>query len=656
MWRVRRGREFTREDEETLVMFASQAALVIANARRYQDEQRTRADLEALISTSPMGVVVFDARTGDVVSFNRETARILEYLRIPDRPIEHLLEVASVTRADGRRFSLDEFPVAEVLATGEAVHAEEIVIGVPDGRRVTTLINSTPIYSEEGGELRSVVVTIQDMTQLEELERQRAEFLGMVSHELRTPLSTIKGSTATLLEASPEMDPAEVRQFHRIIYAQADRMRELISDLLDVAHIETGTLSVNPESSEVAALVDQARNGFLSGGGGLDVHIDIPIDLPPVMADRRRIVQVLTNLLANAARHSQGSAPSQVTAAVDDHYVAVSVADDGRGMSAQRLRHLFGRFPRVAQGGDRAIDGSGLGLAICKGIVEAHGGRIRAESDGPGLGTRFTFTLPVTDRVRPGETADPDGSRVHSQRPTGEQTRILVVDDDPLALRHIREVLTGAGYAPTVAADPEGALRLVQEVQPDLALLDLVLPDMDGIELMQRISEISDVPVIFVSAYGRDENIERAFEMGAADYMVKPFSPTELVARITAALRKHAGRDRPEPGEPFRLGDLTTDYAQRRVHVANRTVHLTPIEYGLLRTLSVSAGRVVTHAQLLQQVWGPRNSGDPQLVRTHVRRLRRKLGDDANNPSYIFTEPGVGYRIPGGEEPRPETP
>ena len=312
------GREFTREDEETLVMFASQAALVIANARRYQDEQRTRADLEALISTSPMGVVVFDARTGDVVSFNRETARILEYLRIPDRPIEHLLEVASVTRADGRRFSLDEFPVAEVLATGEAVHAEEIVIGVPDGRRVTTLINSTPIYSEEGGELRSVVVTIQDMTQLEELERQRAEFLGMVSHELRTPLSTIMGSTATLLEASPEMDPAEVRQFHRIIYAQADRMRELISDLLDVAHIETGTLSVNPESSEVAALVDQARNGFLSGGGGLDVHIDIPIDLPPVMADRRRIVQVLTNLLANAARHSQGSAPSQVTAAVDD--------------------------------------------------------------------------------------------------------------------------------------------------------------------------------------------------------------------------------------------------------------------------------------------------------------------------------------------------
>ena len=211
------GREFTREDEETLVMFASQAALVIANARRHRDEQRARADLETLISTSPVGVVVFDARTGNVVSLNREAGRIVGDLRMPDGSVEQLLEVLTFRRADGREISLEEFPLAQALSTGETVRAEEIVIQVPDGRSVTTLVNATPIHSEDGG-VESVVVTLQDMTPLEELERLRAEFLAMVSHELRAPLTSIKGSAATLIcfrvIAGPGGD-APVPQDHR---------------------------------------------------------------------------------------------------------------------------------------------------------------------------------------------------------------------------------------------------------------------------------------------------------------------------------------------------------------------------------------------------------------------------------------------------------
>ena len=209
--------EFTREDEETLVMFASQAALVIANARRHRDEQRARADLETLINTSPVGVVVFDARTGVPVSVNRETRRILEDLRTPDQPAEQLLEVLTVRRADGREISLLELPLAQALNTGETVRAEEIVLRVPDGRSVTALLNATPIRSEEG-EVESFVVTLQDMTPLEELERLRAEFLGMVSHELRAPLTSIKGSAATLIASGSSLDPAEdapVPQDHR---------------------------------------------------------------------------------------------------------------------------------------------------------------------------------------------------------------------------------------------------------------------------------------------------------------------------------------------------------------------------------------------------------------------------------------------------------
>ena len=169
------GLEFTQEDEETLVMFASQVALVVANARRHRDEQRARADLETLIDTSPVGVAVFDIGTGAPVSFNREARRIVDGLRNPDQTTEQLLQLLTVRRADGRKISLEEFPLAEVLSTSETVRAEEIVLETAGGRSITVLLNATPIRSEEG-EVESVVVTMQDMTPLEEMERLRAEF------------------------------------------------------------------------------------------------------------------------------------------------------------------------------------------------------------------------------------------------------------------------------------------------------------------------------------------------------------------------------------------------------------------------------------------------------------------------------------------------
>ena len=643
------GGEFTPEDEETLAMFASQAALVIANARRYREEQRARADLETLINTAPVGVVVFDGRTGAPVSFNREAVRILNGLRTPELPPEHLLELLTIRRADGREVSLEELSIVEALSIGETVRAEEIVLQVPDGRSVAALLNATPIRSEEG-EVVSVVVTLQDMTPLEEMERLRAEFLGMVSHELRTPLTSIKGSAATLTEAASDLDPAEMLQFFRIIGEQADHMRDLIGDLLDVARIETGELSVAPAPAEVATLVDEARSRFQSGGGRSNLRIDLSPELPLVMADGRRIIQVLSNLLSNAARHSHEASAIGVSAVREGYHVAVSVTDEGRGISAERLPHLFRKFSRI-DGEDRRRDiaGSGLGLAICKGIVEAHGGRIWAESDGLGLGSRFTFTIPVAQDAGIGAANLP----VRSRRSERERERILAVDDDPQTLRYVRDALTKAGYAPVVTGDPEEALSLVEANDPHLVLLDLMLPGTDGIELMRNILDMADVPVISLSVYGQEEIIARAFENGADDYVVKPFSPMELVARIKAALRKREASEWAESSEPFVLGDLTIDYAERRVTLAERPVQLTAIEYGLLFELSANAGRVLTYDRLLRRVWGLRRSGDSRRVRTAAKQLRRKLGDDANNPTYILNEPRVGYRMAEGEGETP---
>ena len=340
------GREFTGEDEETLTLFASQAAMAIANARRHREEQRARADLETLIDTSPVGVVVLDAVTGYPTSLNREAGRIVDMLRDPDQPPEKLLEALTFERADGREISLREFPMAELLSSGETVRSEEIVMSVPDGRSVTVLLNATPILSDNGA-VDSMVVTLQDMADVLELERLRAEFLAMVSHELRVPLTSIMGSASALTDTGTDLDPAVVRQFARIIGDQADHMNNLVSDLLDVARIETGTLRVGPEPAEVAALVDRARSAFVSAGAGTIIAIDMEPDLPLVIADRRRIVQVLGNLLSNAGRNSPESSVIRVSAARDGVHVAVSVSDEGRGIPSENLPLLFRKFSRA---------------------------------------------------------------------------------------------------------------------------------------------------------------------------------------------------------------------------------------------------------------------------------------------------------------------
>ena len=257
-----------------------------------------------------------------------------------------------------------------------------------------------------------------------------------------------------------------------------------------------------------------------------------------------------------------------VSAALEDVHVAVSVSDEGRGISADRLPHLFKKFSRIRR--DDSVSDTGLGLAICKGIVEAHGGRIRAESEGTGLGARFTFTLPIAEPDQ-GHLQDVDsGTTTCATGNAGARRKVLAVDDDPQTLRYVRGILTGAGYTPVMTADPQDVPRLMRKERPHLVLLDLMLPGINGIELMEEMLSTADVPVIFLSAYGQDETVARAFEKGAADYVVKPFSPTELVARIDAALRKWTPGLGRQP-KPFVLDDLVIDYDERKVRVAGRT-------------------------------------------------------------------------------------
>lgn len=221
--------------------------------------------------------------------------------------------------------------------------------------------------------------------------------------------------------------------------------------------------------------------------------------------------------------------------------------------------------------------------------------------------------------------------------------RILVVDDEHQILRALRVILRDAGFEAVPADSAEEALDLAAVQTPDAAIVDLVLPDLDGVELCRRLREWSDMPIILLSAVGDEDAKVRALAAGADDYITKPFGPRELVARLAANLRRTA----PQPEEAVIESDgLVVDLARRSVLVDGSEVHLTPIEFDLLRLLIRNRGRLMTHRDLLVNVWGAGYGDDAQVLRAHIANLRRKI-EPADGPRFIKTDPGVGYRFSG---------
>ncbi len=222
---------------------------------------------------------------------------------------------------------------------------------------------------------------------------------------------------------------------------------------------------------------------------------------------------------------------------------------------------------------------------------------------------------------------------------------VLVIEDEPAILRFLRASLVAQGFRLVEATSGDEGLRQAATRQPDIVVLDLGLPDVDGLEVIRRLREWTAVPIIVLSARGQESDKIAALDAGADDYVSKPFGVGELLARMRVALR-HAARGPHDAANPvFALGELQVDLARRRVSVRGAEIHLTPIEYRLLTTLVRHAGRVVTHRQLLREVWGQPYSEQTHYLRVFMGALRRKLEADPARPRYLRTEPGVGYRL-----------
>jgi two-component system KDP operon response regulator KdpE len=222
---------------------------------------------------------------------------------------------------------------------------------------------------------------------------------------------------------------------------------------------------------------------------------------------------------------------------------------------------------------------------------------------------------------------------------------VVLIEDEPQIRRFLRAALTGHGYRLFEAGSGEDGLIEAATRQPDLVILDLGLPDLDGLGVLARLREWTSVPVIVLSARGQERDKIAALDGGADDYVSKPFSVGELLARMRAALRRRDQLGEGAAATTFVVGDLSVDLARRHVLVGDKEIHLTPIEYKLLTTLTRHAGKVLTHRQLLKEVWGPAHTEDSQNLRFYVAQLRRKLEAVPARPRYLLTEPGVGYRL-----------
>ena len=485
---------------------------------------------------------------------------------------------------------------------------------------------------------------------LGERARQRTEFPDFVAHQFWTSILAIKGSAATVLGSPHPMDHRETRQFLQIIDEHADHMRHMMGNLSDQREIERGTLSVHPEPVSLEDVVKQARDTFLRRGSANTVIVRSGPALPTAKLDRERIFRVLSILLTHVSESSPPSSVIRVSLSGTKADAAVTVEISAQYGGWEPDDEPEPDNQTWAAAGDQPPGETREtlvpGPAICRAIVEAHGGQLSAHGAGPGPGPRFTFTVPAGSRREDSDRAGPRPSSASLRSSRRGQARVLAIDPDPVSLTSIRSMLLEAGFTTVATGNPDAIEHLAAAERPHIFLVDLTQTGPGGLEIIQRIGRISDAPVMIILDPNTGPDMDWVFDLGAADCILKPLAQKELAARIRAALRP--GRDpvQPDSPEPFVLGELTVDYAERTVNLSGAQVQLTPTEYKVIRELSRAAGRTLTHEQLLRAVWGPLYQGDVRVVRTYIKALRQRLGDDVNHPSYIFTETGVGYRMP----------
>jgi PAS domain S-box-containing protein len=412
----------------------------------------------------------------------------------------------------------------------------EMRVPWPDGSVRWVSSHGRASYGGSGEPVRMAGMALDITTRkraeeaLRESDRRKSEFLGVLSHELRNPLASIRNSTY-VLDHVPSDSPAAMGA-RRIIQRQTEQLARLVDDLLDVTRISRGKVELDRKQIDLRDVVlrtcEDHRSMF--DEGQVELRHDLPVSPVWVDADAIRISQVLGNLLQNAVKFTPADGAVTVKVAARDGSAEMSVRDTGVGMRPEEVEHMFAPFAQAEQGLARTKGGLGLGLALSKGLVELHGGSLRARSDGPGLGSEFLVLLPLA----PAPEISPAAPRT-AEAAGGRLRLVLIIDDDPDTLDSLSVALRLTRHQVRTAHDGKTGIVTAHELRPDVVLCDIGLPDIDGYEVARTLradETLRSTRLFALSGYARPEDKKRAKEAGFDAHLTKPFSIEEVISLL----------------------------------------------------------------------------------------------------------------------------
>ncbi len=518
------ARALRRDQHDLLSALAPRLAGALDRVQRFGTTQSEQDRTRALVDASNDAILMLDSQ-GAATMINRRAKYFfgLAERDVIGRGADELRAMFQLIFEDSATFNAWLTPL---LSSSEERSVIELKVLRAEPRLLQCF--SAPVVDQQERLLGRMLV-FRDITREREVDKMKNEFISTVSHELRTPLTSIRGSlqlvlgrqTAGATHESPL--PPRTRELLDISLKNSERLIRLINDILDISKIEQGSIQLRHVSLDPADLCWTAGREVETFADGRDIAIDVSVadGLPPISADRDRALQVLANLLSNAIKFSDPGQRVELTASMSGSVVCFAVRDYGRGIAPEDHQRIFEKFHQIDSSLTRNVGGTGLGLAICKALVEEHGGRIWVES-AIGKGATFAFTLPLSSGAAP----------VVASRPDADQPIILVADDSATARELIRGILEGAGFQVAEADGGGAALQLARLLQPRLMTLDVMMPDLDGFDVIQVLRNdplTRDLPVLFVSVTPEHD---RGMALGGSGFITKPFTSDELIAQV----------------------------------------------------------------------------------------------------------------------------
>ncbi len=530
----RRGPSAPRPDEEFLVSaLADQVAIALEHARRYGEVAQISARQARLLTT-----------------IQSNTTTCLAYL---DKDLRFVQANAAYYAASGRSpeeligRTLEEIvPSSDTAQTLREVRSSLVPVERTEMRMTELTADPTQITFWDWsarpirgprGDFEGLVISAVDVSdkvrargELEAASRHKDEFLAMLAHELRNPLSAIASAMAIFEWRFPD-DPVLCRA-RDAASRQIGHMKRLLDDLFDVSRITRGKITLQKATLELPSVVEQAIEASMPSISAKRHQLTVQLESVLVEGDADRLVQVVSNLLTNAAKYTQPGGHIALTVRHDEDTVELRVKDDGLGIAPDLLPHVFDLFVQSPRGLDRTQGGLGIGLTVVKRLVEMHGGRVEAHSEGLDRGSEFVVRLPLLSaRAHAADEGPSD------RAPAPSAKRILLVEDNLDAAESLGALLELDGHEVTIAGDGASALELAREVKPDVVLLDVGLPGIDGFEVARRLRREHNVPeprILGLSGYGREDDRERATRAGMDAYVVKPIDRETLRELIEA--------------------------------------------------------------------------------------------------------------------------